>query len=135
MHVDEARRYSRSAGLSWCESVNGTPGRCSASSSPTRSSCAGFDDRPEQADADRLDLELAQPRGDRRSPPASSSGATTSPSAPIRSGTSNVSARGTYGSRVGAREVERVGAAALAEQQDVGVARRWSGTRCARCCR
>ena len=42
MQVDEARRYSRSVGLSWCESVNGTPGSCSASSSPTRRSWAGL---------------------------------------------------------------------------------------------
>ena len=40
--ADEARRYSRIAGLRRCDSVYGTPGRCSSSSSPTRSSCAGL---------------------------------------------------------------------------------------------
>ena len=42
MAVDEARRYSRMIGLSACESVYGTPGRCWAISSPTRCSCAGL---------------------------------------------------------------------------------------------
>ena len=95
MQVDDARRYSRSVGLSWCESVSGTPGRCSASSSPTRSSWAGIDDRPQQADADRLDLLAAQRARSRAIAAASSSGCTTSPAASIRSGISKVSARGT----------------------------------------
>ena len=42
MQVDDARRYSRSEGLSTCESVYGTPGRWRSSSAPTRRSCAGF---------------------------------------------------------------------------------------------
>jgi hypothetical protein len=40
--VEEARRYSLRIGLSTCESVCGTSGRCSARSWPTRSSCSGF---------------------------------------------------------------------------------------------
>jgi hypothetical protein len=42
IHVEEARRYSRSVGLRACESVYGTPGRRSSSRSATRNSCAGL---------------------------------------------------------------------------------------------
>ena len=42
MQVAEARRYSRRIGFSRCDSVKGTPGRSSASSSPTRISWAGL---------------------------------------------------------------------------------------------
>ena len=100
MQVEEARRYSRTHGLSWCESVTGTPGRCSARSSPTRSSCAGL-----TIDHSRQTATASTPRS--RSVPSSatsagsSSGFSTPPSGPIRSGTSKVSERGTYGSGYG----------------------------------
>ena len=60
MAVDEARRYSRMIGLSACESVYGTPGACSVDQLAHALLVRGVDDRPEQADRDRLDAELAR---------------------------------------------------------------------------
>jgi hypothetical protein len=102
--VDDARRYSRRIGLRTCESVTGTSGRCCSSSSATRSSCAGL-----TVDHRRHTATDSTARS--RSPAissivaASSSDSTTVPSEAIRSGTSNVSARGTYGSGNGAAKL------------------------------
>lgn len=92
--VDDARRYSRRIGFRTCDSVYGTPGRCSARSSPTRRSCAGLtvDHSSETAtDSTSSCLRVAV-----KSITARSSRASTSPpAASIRPGTSKVSARGT----------------------------------------
>src|SRR4051794_6098516 len=97
MHVDDARLYSRMDGLSRCESVYGTPGRCSSSRSPTRASWTGF-----AIDQSRQTPTASTSRASRHAQSSttacSSSGFTTSPAAPSRSGTWKVSARGTYGS-------------------------------------
>ena len=90
----ELRRYSRTTGLSWWERVKGTPGSSASSSSPSRSSCAGL-----TTDQSRQTATASTWREARRwispSVSASSSARTTEPSAPIRSGTSKVSRRGT----------------------------------------
>ena len=43
MQAADARWYSRTTGLSWCESVTAIPGARSRSASPTASSCAGLE--------------------------------------------------------------------------------------------
>ena len=65
MTVAEARRYSRKVGLSSCDSVTGTPGRRLARSSPSRRSCSGLTMDHKQADADGLDLQRLEPLDDR----------------------------------------------------------------------
>ena len=97
MQADEARRYSRSVGFNWCDSVKGTPGRCSRSSSPTRSSCAGsaIDQSRHTATASTSRRRIAAIA---TSTSSSSSGANSPPSASIRPPISQVSERGMYGS-------------------------------------
>ena len=122
MQVAEARRYSRRIGLRRCDSVNGTPGRCSASSSPTRISWAGLaiDQRRQTPTAS-----IAQRRepGDDRAhgrfverPHHLAGGAD-----PLRDlegeGARNV------GARKGLAVVVGIEAAAFAQQQDVAMAR------------
>ncbi len=96
MTVEEARRYSRTTGLSWCDSVTGTPGRRSASSSPTRSSWAGLTvahsrQTPIASTSCRSQASIAS------STDCSSSCVKTAPSESTRSASSKVSQRGTYG--------------------------------------
>ena len=97
MQVAEARRYSRTDGFTACDRLTATPGKCRASSSPIRRSWRGL-----TIDHSRHTPTASTPSaaraGTRASTAPSSSGRSTRPSAPIRSGTSNVSARGTYGS-------------------------------------
>ena len=95
MQVEEARRYSRSVGLSWCDSVHGDARQMLGEQLADPQLVRRVDDRPQQADADRLDLLARAAARSRSSTAASSSGLTTSPPASIRSGTSKVSARGT----------------------------------------
>ena len=52
--VDEARRYSRMIGFSRCESVYGTPGQMLVEQLADAQLVGRVDDRPEQADRDRL---------------------------------------------------------------------------------
>ena len=94
MQHDEARRYSRSDGLSWCDRVTGTPGSRSASTAATCSSWAGL-----TIDHSRQTATASTPAAFSRSAmsctEAATSGRTMRPSAPIRSSTSKVSERGT----------------------------------------
>ena len=123
--VDEARRYSRMRRVEpMRERVRNARQAARASSSPTRSSCAGLAIDQSRQTATASTLERRQPSAITPTTAPRRAASTTSPPAPIRSGTSNVSARGTYGLGYGAREVEGLGPAALAEQEDVRVARR-----------
>ena len=95
--ADDVRRYSRMIGLSRDESVYGMPGSSRSMSEPISSSWAGFaiDHSSETAIAS---TSLRRSSSSTAQTSASSSGITTSPSEEIRSGTSNVSRRGMYGS-------------------------------------
>jgi hypothetical protein len=94
MQVAEARRYSRTIGLSRCERLTATPGSRAARISPTRISCAGLAIDHSRQTPTAFTASAASRSAISATTPTSS-GRTTSPAAPIRSGTSKVSARGT----------------------------------------
>ena len=60
MAVDDARRYSRTIGFKRCDSVYGDARQLRVEQLSDPLLVLGVDDRPEEADADGLDLELAQ---------------------------------------------------------------------------
>ena len=104
MQVEDARRYSRRIGFRTWESVKGTPCKCFFSNSPTPISCAGFTvDHSRETATASTSFSFNSSMMTRT--PASSKGSYTLPSAPMRSGTSKVSARGMYGFGNGTRKL------------------------------
>ena len=120
---DDARRYSRRLGLSACESVTAMSGAMLGEQLPDPPLVRRVDDRPEQADCDRLDLALPRARRAIARTASSSSGRRDrAVGRSMRSGISKVSDARNVGRRVLLRVVEqRRAAAALAEQEDVRV--------------
>ena len=98
MQAEEARRYSRRVGLSSCESVNGTPGRCFLQQLADALLMSRVDDRPQQADRDRLHFRGLQGRNHAASMPLHRMAPLRPVGLQARSGTSQVSDRGMYGS-------------------------------------
>ena len=95
--ADDVRRYSRMIGFSRAESVYGTPGSSRSISEPISSSCAGLaiDQSRETAIAS---TPAAATSRSTATASASVSSRTTAPSDDMRSGISNVSRFGMYGS-------------------------------------
>ncbi len=123
--ADDVRRYSRMTGFKAWPSVTGTPGRCRREQLADALLVRRIDDRPEERHGDRLDLGRARAVRSPRVLRSRRAATTTEPSAPMRSGISNVSDRGTYGSGILLRVVEeRRPAAAFSKQEDVRVALR-----------